>query len=549
MTPNPVTLEIVRNALYSIAEEMRIILMRSARAPLLKEAGDLSCALTDAAGRLLAEGKDIPMHLGVMAFTVQEFLMRIPRSELRPGDVYFLNLPEVGGNHLPDVKAITPVFFDDALVAFAINLAHWADVGGALAGSYVTTAVESYQEGLRISPTRVFTSKGADRNVLELILSNVRGREEREGDIFAQYACNDVAGHRLGELFAEHSRDVALACFDRLLDESEELMREGIRGIPAGVYEGEDYLDDDGITDAPIRIAVRAEIRGDEATFDFAGSSPQVAGPLNTTYFITCSSVYYCLKALVGETIPPNAGCYRPIRVRAPSGTVVNAGPLAAVVGGNHETSQRIVDAIFKALSPVLPDRITAGGSNTSGLTLMSGRTPSGQVFVLYEVYAGGEGASQSRDGTNAVRVHMTNVMNTPVEAVEGAYPLRIEEYALISGSGGAGEHRGGLGLRRSYRILADEVKLTTMIERRRFPPWGVFGGKPGRPFRIHINPDGRDPGGVGKGTFRLRRGDRVVVESAGGGGYGDERSRAPEPRERDAAEGYAAETGPPPWS
>ncbi len=539
MTPNPVTLEIVRNALYAIAEEMRIILMRSARAPLLKEAGDLSCALTDAEGRLLAEGKDIPMHLGVMAFTVQEFLKRIPLRTLRPGDVFFLNLPEVGGNHLPDVKAITPVFIGDTLVAFAINLAHWPDVGGALAGSYVTTAVESYQEGLRIPPTRVFTAGEVDRNVLELILSNVRGREEREGDIFAQYACNDVAVRRLGELFEEHGEATVLACFDRLMDESEQLMREGIRAIPDGIYEGEDYLDDDGITAAPIRVAVRTEIRGDEARFDFTGSSPQVAGPVNTTYFITCSSVYYCLKALVGESIPPNAGCYRPIAVLAPSGAVVNAEPLAAVVGGNHETSQRIVDAVFKALAPVLADRITAGGSNTSGLTLMSGRRPSGQVFVLYEVYAGGEGASQSRDGTNAVRVHMTNVMNTPVEAIEAAYPLRIEEYSLIPGSGGAGEHRGGLGLRRSYRILTDEVRLTTMIERRRIPPWGVFGGKPGRAFRIHVNPGGSDPTGVGKGTFRLRGGDLVVVESAGGGGHGDERARPRDLVDLDVAEGY----------
>lgn len=538
MRPDPVTLEIVRNALYSIAEEMRIILMRSARSPLLKEAGDLSCALTDARGRLLAEGKDIPMHLGVMAFTVQEFLRRIPASALAPGDVYFMNLPEVGGNHLPDVKAVTPIFWRDELAAFAINLAHWPDVGGALPGSYVTTAVENYQEGLRLPPTRVFTRHTVDPNVLELILSNVRGREEREGDIYAQYACNEVAGRRLTELLEEHGRDVALACFERLLDESQEQMRAAIREIPDGAYEGEDYLDDDGISDDPIRIGVRVEIRGDEAFFDFGGSSPEVQGPLNTTYFITCSSAYYCLKALVGEAIPPNAGCYRPIHVHAPRGTVVNASPTAAVVAGNHETSQRIVDAVFRALSPVVPERITAGGSNTSGLTLISGRKPTGKVFILYEVYAGGEGASCRRDGTNAVRVHMTNVMNTPVEAIEAAYPLRIEHYGLIPGSGGEGKYRGGLGLRRSYRVLGDDMKLTTMIERHRFPPWGVFGGQPGRPFRIALNPMD-ETSTVGKGTFKLKRGDLVVVESAGGGGYGDPAERPRDLRESDAAEGY----------
>lgn len=538
MRPDPVTLEIVRNAVHSIAEEMRIILMRSARAPLLKEAGDLSCALTDAQGQLLAEGKDIPMHLGVMAFTVQELLRRIPASTLAPGDVYFMNLPEAGGNHLPDVKAITPIFWHDELVAFALNLAHWADIGGALPGSYVTTAVESYQEGLRLPPTRVFRRHVADRNVLELILANVRGRDEREGDIYAQYACNEVAARRLGELLEDHGRDIVLASFERLLDESEGLMRAAIRGIPDGAYEGEDYLDDDGISDDQIRIAVRVEVRGEEAFFDFTGSSPEVQGPVNTTYFITCSSAYYCLKALVGEAIPPNAGCYRPIHVRAPRGTVVNASPEAAVVAGNHETSQRIVDAVFRALSPVLPERITAGGSNTSGLTLISGRKRTGEVFILYEVYAGGEGASFQRDGTNAVRVHMTNVMNTPIEAIETIYPLRIEAYELIAGSGGVGKYRGGLGLRRSYRVLDEDMKLTTMIERRRFAPWGVFGGNPGRPFRIALNPTADTPS-LGKATLRLKSGDLLVVESAGGGGYGDPTERSEDLRALDVEQGY----------
>src|SRR6266545_1540341 len=261
MTLHPVTLEVVRNALYAIAEEMSVIVMRSARSPLLKEAGDLSSALTDAQGRLIAQGRDIPIHMGVMGFTVKEFLKRIPPDRLRDGDVWFLNLPEVGGNHLPDVKAVRPVFFEGTLVAFAINLAHWADIGGAVPGSYVPWATECYQEGLRIAPIRLFSKDGPERPALEFVLSNLRGRDEREGEIFAHYGAETIS-----------------ACFDRLHDESEEQMRAALRALPDGTWEGEDFLDDDGIEDRRIRVKVRVEKKGDEATFDFTGTDPQSQG-------------------------------------------------------------------------------------------------------------------------------------------------------------------------------------------------------------------------------------------------------------------------------
>src|SRR5437899_5521842 len=262
---HPVTLEVVRNALYAIAEEMSVVLMRSARSPLLKEAGDLSSALTDAEGRLVAQGRDIPIHMGVMAFTVKEFLKRVPAERLREGDVWFLNLPEVGGNHLPDVKAIRPVFVGGRLVAFATNLAHWADIGGAVPGSYVPWATESYQEGVRIAPLRLFSAEGPERHAIDFVLANLRGSQEREGDIFAQFAANDVAARRLQELYAHHGAETIDACFERLHDESETQMRAAIRGLRDGVREGEDWVDDDGVDDKPIRIRVRVEIVGDEA--------------------------------------------------------------------------------------------------------------------------------------------------------------------------------------------------------------------------------------------------------------------------------------------
>jgi N-methylhydantoinase B len=537
---SPVVLEVVRHALYAIAEEMSVIVMRSARSPLLKEAGDLSSALTDAEGRLIAQGRDIPMHMGVMGFTVKEFLKRVPAERLRDGDVWFLNLPEVGGNHLPDVKALRPVFADGRPVAFAINLAHWADIGGAVPGSYVPSARECYQEGLRISPVRLFSAAGPDREAIGLILANVRGREEREGDIFAQFAASDVAARRLDELLAAHGVETVRSCFARLHAESEAQMRAAIQALPDGEWEGEDWLDDDGVEARPIRIRVRVTIRGDEAFFDFSGTDGQAAGPVNTTPFIARSSVYYAMKALVAPDVPPNDGCYRPLHVTVPAGSVLDPDPDRPVVGGNHETSQRVVDAIFKALAPALPERITAGGPTTSGLLLFGMRRPDGRWAILYEVHGGGEGGRAGRDGAAAVRVHMSNVMNTPAEVIEGEYPMIVEEQALRPGSAGDGTYRGGLGFRRAYRILGDDVTLTTMLERRVVPPWGALGGGAGLPFRVTINPGPTERAIGGKETVALHRGDLVLVETCGGGGYGPPSARSPEARERDHCEGYA---------
>jgi N-methylhydantoinase B len=539
VTPvHPVTLEVVRNALYAIAEEMSVIVMRSARSPLLKEAGDLSSALTDARGRLIAQGRDIPIHMGVMAFTVKEFLTRVPAERLRDGDVWFLNLPEVGGNHLPDVKAIRPVFAGGRIVAFAINLAHWADVGGAVPGSYVPWATECFQEGVRISPVRLFSAEGPDREKLDFLLANLRSRDEREGDIFAQYAADDVAARRVGELVERYGVDTLEACFERLHAESEVLMRAAIRALPDGAWEGEDWVDDDGVDAAPFRIKVRVEIRGDEATFDFTGTSPQVRGPVNTTYYVACSGVYYAMKALIAPDVPPNDGCYRPLHVVVPPGTVLRPDPDRPVVGGNHETSQRVVDAIFKALAPVLPDRIAAGGPTTSGVLIFGARTERGWS-ILYEVHGGGEGATAGKDGAAAVRVHMSNVMNTPSEVVETEYPFRIEEHALRPGSGGDGTHRGGLGLRRAYRVMAPEVTLTSMLDRCVVPPWGAAGGADGAPFRITLNPGPDERRIGGKATLTLRQGDLVLIETSGGGGFGPPAQRPAAARERDRREGY----------
>jgi N-methylhydantoinase B len=519
---DPFTVEVIRHALTAAAEEMSFVVMRSARSPLLREAGDLSSAITDHTGELVAQGRDIPIHLGVLSFTVKKFLERVPPDRLQPGDVWFLNLPEVGGNHLPDVKAIRPIFVDGRLAAFGVSLAHWGDIGGAWAGSYFAGATETWQEGVRIPPLRLFTAEGCDREKLDFLLANVRGEVEREGDILAQVAATRAAEVRVQQMAQEHGWSTVRAALDRMNDLSEAQMREAIAGLPDGVYEGEDFLDDDGPGGAPVAIRVRIEINGDEATFDFSGTDDAVAGPLNTTPFVAIAAVYYAIKAIAGPEIQPNGGCYRPLTIRTRPGSVLEPGYDRPVVGGNHETSNRAVDAIVKALEPAVPERLTAGGSTTAGLLIFGGRRRDGAMGTFYEVHGGGEGARDHRDGMAAVRVHLTNTMNTPAEVVEAEYFVRVEEQRLRAGSGGAGRHRGGDGQRRTYAVLKDGMTLTTMFERRVVPPYGLQGGQPGQPFRCTLlRSDGSTREVTGKENMTLRAGDRVVLETCGGGGYG----------------------------
>lgn len=519
---DPVTLEVIRNALTATAEEMSLVVMRAARSPLLREAGDLSSALTDSDGQLIAQGRDIPMHMGVMSFTVAEFLKRVPKERLAPGDVWFLNLPEVGGNHLPDVKAIRPVFIEGAIRAFAVSLAHWADIGGAVPGSYVANAVDAWQEGLRIPPLRLFSSAGADREKLDFVLANVRGAAEREGDILAQMAATRVAEERLSRLFAEHGTETVIDAIAAIHDRAEAQMRASLRAIPDGVFSGEDWLDDDAAGGDPVPVRVRVTISGDSATFDFSDSADAIRGPLNTTPFIAAASVFYVVKALFGQDIQPSGGCYRPLRIITRPGSLLQPGPERPLVGGNHETSQRVADAVFKAFETIFPERLSAGGPTTSGLMLFGGRRADGVWTTLYETHGGGEGARHDRDGAPVIRVHMSNVMNTPAEVIEAEYPIRVERQALRRNSGGEGKHRGGEGLHREYHVLCDDMSVTSMFERRVIPPYGLQSGSAGAPFKVTIvERTGKTFELPGKANIRLGRGDLVIVDSCGGGGYG----------------------------
>ncbi len=520
---DPFTAEVIRHALTAIAEEMSLVVIRSARSPLLREAGDLSSALTGAEGELIAQGRDIPIHMGVMAATVKEFLKRVPTRRLAPGDVWLLNLPEIGGNHLPDVKAIRPIHVNGMLQAFAVSLAHWADIGGALPGSYVPDAIDAWQEGLRIPPFRVFSANGPDREKLDMILANLRGPEEREGDILAQVAATRTAEQRFRDLVGRHGAPTVQAAIAALHDQSEAQMRAALGALPDGTYEGTDWLDDDGAGGSPAAVRVRVTLDGEEIEFDFSETDDAVPGPLNTTRFSTAASVFYAIKAMAGPDIQPNGGCYRPLNIITRPGSLLDAPPARPVVGGNHETTQRVADAIFRAFEPAIPERLTAGGPTTSGLLLFSGYHPkNGRWTTFYETHGGGEGARHDRDGAPVIRVHMSNVRNTPAEIVEAEYPLRVEHQALRLGSGGAGAYHGGNGLVRAYRVTSDDVRLTTMFERRVVPPYGLQGGEPGAPFRVTlVHNSGERQELPGKTHVRLIRDDMIIVESCGGGGYG----------------------------
>lgn len=522
MNVDPFTIEVIRHGLSAAAEEMSLTVMRAARSPILREAGDLSSALTDANGDLIAQGKDIPAHIGTMSFTVKQFLDWIPKKQLQAGDVWFTNHPECGGNHLPDVKAIRPIFADGKLVAFSISLAHWADVGGAWPGSYYTAATDSIQEGLRLPPLRLFHANGPDREKIAVVTSNVRGQHLTEGDIFAQMSATRSADLRVQEICEEYGVDLFLQALEQLHDLSEAQMREALKGLPDGVYKGEDFVDEGGPGDQPAAVRVTITIKDDTADFDFTETDDKINSVLNTTPLMAAAAMMYAIKAVAGPDIQPNGGCYRPLTFETRPGSLIDPGPMVPIVGGNHETSQRVADAIFRALEGAVPNRLTAGGPTTAGLFIFGGIDPKGRYSTLYEVHGGGEGARADRDGCAAVRVHMVNTSNTPVEVIEAEYPLRVLQHRLRKGSGGGGTHKGGDGIVREYQTLTDDMVLTTMFERRVIAPYGLCGGESGAPFRATLRREGEaDRTLPGKSNIPLQRGDRIMMESCGGGGFG----------------------------
>ncbi len=518
MTASSVQLEIFKSLFHSIAEEMGAALKRTAFSPNIKERRDYSCALFDRDGNMVAQGDHMPVHLGSMPLSVAA---AIRQRTIGPGDMVILNDPYAGGTHLPDITLVSGVFEKGALRFFVASRAHHSDVGGMSPGS-MPVADEIYQEGLRIPPVHLMKAGAMNPDVLELILLNVRTPREREGDLAAMIAANRTGERRLHETIDRYGWPYVQQYAGEILNYSERMTRLAIRSIANGAYEAEDFLDDDGVNDQPVRIAVRITIKGDEAAIDFRGSSPQAAGSINAVYAITASAVFYVFRTLVDLPIPSNAGGMRPLHIVAPEGTVVNARPPAAVCGGNVETSQRIVDVLYKCLAGALPERIPAASQGTMNNLTFGGIDPrTGEAFAYYETVCGGMGARPGMEGISGVHTHMTNSLNTPVEAFEHDYPIRVRRYALRKGSGGSGRYRGGDGVIREIEFQS-RAQLTVLSDRRKFAPYGLNGGEQGQVGRNSIRTaKGAIQRLPSKTTMWVNEGDLLSIETPGGGGWG----------------------------
>ncbi|SER28920.1 hydantoinase B/oxoprolinase family protein [Natrinema salaciae] len=517
---DPVTLEVLRNQLESVAEEMGQTLIRGAYSPNIKERRDCSTALFDAEGRMIAQAEHIPVHLGAMPAAVDA----VREYDPKPGDVFVLNDPFTGGTHLPDVTMVSPIApghddgdgsdADGAIVGYAVSRAHHADVGGMTPGSMPAGAQEIYQEGLRLPPIRLVDGGEPRTDVRSLVLANVRNPRERRADLRAQQAANERAEDRLASLFDEHGRETVLEGFDAVIDYSRERITAAIAALPDGTYEATDVLEGDGVTDDDIEIAVTVTVDGETIDVDFSGTDGQLAGNCNAPLAVATSAVYFVVRCITDPEIPPNHGCYEPVSVSAPEGTLLNPEPPAAVVGGNVETSQRVTDVVFTALADAAPDRVPAQGQGTMNNLTVGARDGS---FTYYETIGGGFGARADRDGMDGVQVGMTNTLNTPVESLETEYPLRVERYALRDDSGGRGRFRGGLGLERSVTVETDAT-VSLLTERRRHAPKGVAGGGDGATGENLIDGEAVPA----KTTVDVDAGTTVTVKTPGGGGHGD---------------------------
>ena len=531
-----VTLEVIGAALLSIAEEMGTALIKSSYSTNIKERQDCSTAIFDARGEVIAQAEHIPMHLGSLLGVVQEILARYPASALAPGDVFISNDPYTGGGtHLPDINLISPVFADGMLFGFVANIAHHAD----RSADRIRTI---WDEGLRITPIRLAEAGRIREDVMELLLANFALPDQRRGDFRAQIAANRLGERRLAELIGRYGALTVRAACEASLAYGERKIRAAIASLPDGVWRYADAMDDDGVTPNPIPIVVTITKRGDALALDFSGSGPQCAGDINVVYFALLATVYYALKAVLDPTIPANGGFYRAITVTAPEGSIVNARP-PAPVAWRTQTCQRIADVVLGALAQVVPERVPAAGNGANCAMVFSGTDPStGKLYVYLETLAGGAGATETGDGLDAVQVHVTNTSNLPVEALESEYPLLVAEYALVEGSGGAGRHRGGLGLRRTIEVLGHEARFLGTTERARLAPWGLCGGQPGGRARLVLDPGGPNERDLPPKVwgYPLKPGDRVSIETPGAGGYGPPEERALEQRQEDERDGIS---------
>jgi N-methylhydantoinase B len=536
MTSDPITFEVIRNALVAATDEMVLTLRRSAYSTNIKTRSDFSCAFFDAKLQPVAQGFSQPVHLGSMVEQVPKAIRAYGPERLGPGDAIVTNDPHPCGVHLNDVSLVSPVHVDGRLLGYVANLAHHVDVGGGAPAS-IGAFREVFQEGVIIPPVRLVAGGQLVDDVFRLLLAQIRSKHETAGDLRAQVAANATGVRRAQALAERHGAATLAAAMEELLAYTERRTLAELAALPHGVYEGEGTVDNDGYTDEPVRLRVRVELAADGVRFDLTGSDAQRRAPVNSTFAQTFSACAYAVKCLVDPDLPVNDGFYRRVHVEAPAGSVTNCVWPAPVVGG-WETQTRLVDVIFRALLPAFPDRLPAG---TKAMMCQAGfgslDLAAGRYTCFYETFAGGYGARAASDGPDAVQTHGQNTENAPVEETELNYPVRVDRLALVEDSEGAGRHRGGLGLRKDYRFDL-HTTFTLLADRDRAGPWGAYGGHDAPPARyVHVR-DGLETPLASKATVELEPGDVISIRTCGGGGYGPPEEREPERVLRDVLEG-----------
>lgn len=538
---DPITFEVVRHALTEATEEMAVALRRSAYSTNIKTRADFSCAFFDRDLNVVAQAFCQAVHLGSLVHLVPIAVREYGPENLGPGDAILCNDPYLGGVHLNDISLISPVYCEGELFGYVANMAHHVDVGGGAPAS-VGAFREVYQEGIIIPPVKLVAGGEIVADVFRLILGQIRSKRETAGDFRAQMAANATGARRLAELTEQTGLDTVNAYIKELMTYAERRTRAEIAKLPQGEFTAEGYVDNDGYTDDPVRLVAKVCIDDDGVLFDLNGSEPQRRAPVNSTFAQTFSACAYNLKCLIDPDIPPNQGFYRMVRIDAPQGTVVNCLPPAPVVGG-WETHARLNEVIFKALAPVLPERVPAGGKAMQCHAGFGGIDPrNGEYYCFLETLAGGYGARFQSDGPDAVQTHGQNTENAPIEETERYYPVRILRYELVDDSEGPGKFRGGLGLRRDYVFLDHEVTFTVLADRDKAGPWGLFGGEAGRPaFYLHTH-DGETEQLSSKTTIDVRPGEIIRYETCGGGGHGPPWERDPQRVLNDVRQGKVSE-------
>ncbi len=527
MRIDPITLAVVKNALDSIVDEVAYTVLRTARSEIVKDVMDYSAAICDARGKMIAQAKTIALHLGAVPEAMQAVRTQYG-DNIHEGDVIILNDPYQGGMHLPDIFMFTPIFHEGSLEGYSVVICHHTDVGGRVPGSNASDSTEIFQEGLRLPVLKLY-DRGAPNTAVHMIIErNVRVPDRVLGDLKAQRAACHVGTRELVKLISRYGRQTARAYFAELMDYAERMAREDIRGWPDGTYHFADYIDNDGLSDDPIPICVAITVDGDQLIVDFEGSSPQVKAALNATKSYTNSCSYLSVRCVLNGDVPNNEGVFRCIDVRAPEASVLNP-VMPAPCAARALTGYRVMDTMFGALAQILPDRVPAAGEGGNTVIAIGGYTPDRKPFIIVDMVCGCWGGRPKKDGVDAITNPSQNLSNTPVETLERQHPVRVEDYSLIPDSCGAGEFRGGLGVRRSYRLLADEAGLQLRSDRTKFAPYGLSGGHPGRKTVNWLEePDGTRRDLPGKVTMPLAKGQLVVHEQAGGGGFGDPLKRDP---------------------